>query len=165
MAEALFWVFAVAAVASALGVILNLENTVQAAVSLVVTMLAIAGLFFLLQAEFLGLIQVMVYAGAIVVLFLFVVMLLNLRPGTMGADSQLGVKVLGAVVIAGATAKLVSVLATTDQAYPEVGAGYGTTREVAIDLYTDYVLAFEVAGVLLLAGIVAAVVLAKRTLQ
>ena len=150
----------------ALGVILNVRNTIGAAVNLIVTMLAIAGLFFLLHAEFLGLVQIMVYAGAIVVLFLFVVMLLNLREGVQGADSQLGIKLLGGGALAVAGIMLARVLRPQHPVeLAEVDAMYGTTRVLAEALYTDYVLAFEVAGILLLAGIVAAVVLAKRSLS
>ena len=75
----LFYLFAALAVISALGMVLNVRNTVAAAMSLVVTMVALAVIYVLLEAHLVAAIQMMVYAGAIVVLFLFVVMLLNLR--------------------------------------------------------------------------------------
>ncbi len=165
MADALFWVFSAAAVASGIGVVANVRNTIYAAMSLVVAMLAVAGLYFLLFAQFVGLIQIMVYAGAIVVLFLFVIMLLNLRGGSMGAESQPLLKLVGSGVIALATLKVASVLAAIHKPWPDVGPEYGTTRTVAEELYTDYVLAFEIAGVLLFAGIVAAVIIGKRSLD
>ncbi len=161
----LFWVFSAAAIASGVGVVANVKNTINAALSLVVTMLALAGLYFTLHAEFVGLIQVLVYAGAIVVLFLFVIMLLNLRGGVMGGESQPAIKLLGGALLGAATFKLSSILTGSQAAWPEVEGGFGTTRSMAQILFTDYVLAFEVAGVLLLAGIVAAVVLAKKTLD
>ncbi len=164
MADALFWIFAVGAIAAGLGVVLNVQNTINAALSLVATLLALAGLFFLLDAQFVALIQVMIYAGAIVVLFIFVIMLLNLRGGPMGADAQPVLKILGGALIAAATVKLAGLLSGLQQPWGELPPGYGTTREIGYALYGDYLLAFEVAGVLLLAGIVAAVVIAKRNI-
>ena len=165
MADALFWIFSAAAVASGISVVANVRNTIYAAVSLVVAMLAIAGLYFLLFAQFVALVQIMVYAGAIVVLFLFVIMLLNLRGGNMGAESQPLLKLIGAGVIGLATLYLARLLADSNAPWPEIGAEYGATRTIALALYTDYVLAFEIAGVLLYAGIVAAVVIGKRNLD
>ena len=79
MEPVLFWVFAALTLAGGAGVVLNLRNSVAAALWLVVSMIALAVLFIMLHAEFIGLIQIMVYAGAIVVLFLFVIMLLNIK--------------------------------------------------------------------------------------
>ena len=156
MADALFWIFSVGAVAAAAGVVLFVRNTINAALSLVATLLALAVLYFLLDAQFVALIQIMIYAGAIVVLFLFVIMLLNLRGGPMGADAQPVLKILGGALIAAATVKLAALLSGPQLPWAELPVGYA--------LYGDYLLAFEVAGVLLLAGIVAAVVLAKRNI-
>ena len=164
MTSLVFYLLAAVTIVGALGVVLQ-RNPVISALFLVMNLGGIAGLFFLLHAEFLGLIQIMVYAGAIVVLFLFVVMLLNLREGVQGADPQLGIKVLGLGALGLATVKLASVLGSVPAQMSEVEPTYGTTHALAVSLYTDYVLAFEVAGILLLAGIVAAVVLAKRSLS
>ena len=163
MRTALFWVLSVSAVSSALGVVGSLRSPINSALSLVVSMLALAGLYILLEAQFVGLIQVMVYAGAIVVLFLFVIMLLNLRgSGTRGAELQPVMKAAGSAVVVGATLWLVRTLAADRAPWPDVDADFGTTRAMGEALYTDYVLSVQVAGVLLLAGIVAAVVLAKK---
>src|SRR5262247_1867301 len=94
----LFYVFAALAVVSALGMVLNLRNTVAAAMSLVVTMIALAGIFVLLEAHLVAVIQIMVYAGAIVVLFLFVVMLLNLRADEFAPGRQRLLKLAGALI-------------------------------------------------------------------
>ena len=147
MADTLFWIFSAVALASAIGVLANVRSTVNAAVSLVVSMLAVAGLYFLLFAQFVALIQVMVYAGA------------------MGAESQPLLKLAGAGVIVLATWKLAGILSTLQRPWPVVGADYGTTRTVGLALYSDYVLAFEIAGVLLFAGIIAAVIIGKRSLD
>ena len=164
MADALFWIFSVGAVLASAGVVLFVRNTINAALSLVATLLALAVLYFLLDAQFVALIQIMIYAGAIVVLFLFVIMLLNLRGGPMGADAQPVLKILGGALIAAATVKLAALLSGPQLPWGELPPGYGTTRAIGYALYGDYLLAFEVAGVLLLAGIVAAVVLAKRNI-
>jgi NADH-quinone oxidoreductase subunit J len=166
MKSALFWIFSVAALGGAAGVVGNVRNPINSALNLVVSMLALAGLYVLLEAQFIGLIQVMVYAGAIVVLFLFVIMLLNLRgSGAAGAETQPLVKIAGTAVVVFAGVYLVRVLAAGRAPWPDVDESYGTTRAIGEALYTDYVLAVQVAGVLLLAGILAAVVLAKKRLD
>ncbi len=165
MEQALFYGFGGLSVLSALGMLLAVRNTVYAALSLVVAMLALAVLFVMLSAEFIGVLQVMVYAGAIVVLFLFVIMLLNLRGGHMGAETQPVVKTLGAALVVAATLQLGAILAGSSRPWPELPAGFGQVASIGRALYTDYVLAVEVAGVLLLAGIVAAVILAKKRLD
>jgi len=165
MRFALFWIFSVAALGGSIGVVANVRNPINSALNLVVTMLALAGLYVLLEAQFVGLIQVMVYAGAIVVLFLFVIMLLNLRgSGTTGAEVQPLVKIAGTAVVAISSFFLLRVLSTGRAPWPDVDPSYGTTRAIGEALYTDYVLAVQVAGVLL-AGILAAVVLAKKRLD
>jgi NADH-quinone oxidoreductase subunit J len=165
MEATLFYVLSGAAIAGGAGVVLNLRNAVSAAMCLVLSMLALAGLFVLLHAEFIGLIQVLVYAGAIVVLFLFVIMLLNLKADTMGAENQPVLKIVGTLVAGAVTVKLVSMVTLLRTPWPEVEPSFGTTREMGRILYTDYVLPFEITGILLLAAIVGAVTLAKKRLD
>jgi NADH-quinone oxidoreductase subunit J len=163
--QVLFYVFSSAALLSAGGVVLNVRNTVYAALCLVVSMLSIAVLFIMLSAEFIGVIQVMVYAGAIVVLFLFVIMLLNLKSEDMGAESQPLLKLVGTLLILVVSVKLVALLSGTRKSWPELDSEFGTVKAVGGVLYTDYLLAFEIAGVLLLAGLVAAVVIGKQRID
>ncbi len=163
--RALFWCFGGLSIVSAAGVVLNVRSTVNSALSLVVCMLSLAVLFIMLHAEFAGVLQVMIYAGAIVVLFLFVIMLLNLQGGAMGAESQPWLKIVGAGLVIGATVQLTALLPGPPRPWPEIPDGFGQVRFIGMSLFTDYVLAFELAGVLLLAGIVAAVVLAKKSLD
>jgi NADH-quinone oxidoreductase subunit J len=165
MEQVLFWIFGGLSVFSATGVVLNVRNTINAALSLVVCMLSLAVLFIMLHAEFIGVLQVMVYAGAIVVLFLFVIMLLNLRGGVMGAETQPVLKVAGAGIVIAATAQLAALLRGPARPWPELPESFGQVRDVGLVLFTDYVLVFELAGVLLLTGIVAAVILAKKTID
>jgi NADH-quinone oxidoreductase subunit J len=165
MEAALFYSFSIIAVAGALGVLLNVRNSINAALSLVVTMLALAVLFIMLNAEFIGVLQVMVYAGAIVVLFLFVVMLLNLRGGSMGAESQPVLKAVGALIVTAVSVKLALLLQLAPRPWPEISEEYGSVAQMGQVLYTDYLLAVQAAGVLLLAGIVGAVIMAKRSID
>jgi NADH-quinone oxidoreductase subunit J len=161
----LFYAFAVLAVVFALGMVLNVRNTVAAALSLVVTMTALAAIYVLLEAHLVAAFQIMVYAGAIVVLFLFVVMLLNLREDRFAPGRQwlaklgaLGVAVLG----------LAQLLRLASFGFPEpppLPEGFGGYRQVGIALFTDYVLLVEMAGLLLLAAIVGALILAKRKID
>lgn len=165
MIELLFYVFAALAVAGALGMVLNVRNTVAGALSLVVTMISLGGVYVLLEAYLIGVLQILVYAGAIVVLFLFVVMLLNLRHDEFTPERQRGLKVvasvLGVVVLASLLG-LVSVELGPAAALPE---GFGGYRAVGAQLFTDYVLVFEATSLLLLAAMVGAVILAKRKID
>lgn len=160
-----FYLFGAIAVVSALAMVLNVRNTVAAAMSLVVTMIALAVTYVTLEAHLIAALQIMVYAGAIVVVFLFVVMLLNLRRDDFPRPRQVltkGAGVVFALGIAGAFLQLVP------QALPtvrEIPADFGSYAQVGRALYRDYVLAFEVTSFLLLAAIVGAVVLAKRRLD
>ena len=165
MEEILFYVFGPLAVLSAAGVVLSTKSTINSALYLVVSMLSLAVLFIMLRAEFVGVLQIMVYAGAIVVLFLFVIMLLNLQEGEMGPVGQPVLKTIGGVLILAATVKLASLLRAGPRVKPELPETFGQVRDVGTVLFTDYLLAFEVTGVLLLAGIVAAVMLAKKSVD
>ena len=160
--QILFYVFGALAVVFALGMVLNLRNTVAGAMSLVVTMVSLAGIYVLLEAHLVAVIQIMVYGGAIVVLFLFVVMLLNLRQDDFSPGRQVLVKTgaaaLGVVVLA----QLLRILGVGLPEAPPLPEGFGGYRMLGIALYTDYVLLVELVSLLLLAAIVGALILAKR---
>ena len=161
----IFWAFAALAVASALACITR-RSAVASALWLVVTLFSLAALFVLLDAQFIAVLQVLVYAGAIMVLFLFVIMLLNLgRAGPTDLKGPLGLGV--GVFLAGLLLVQLLVLRRT------VPAGGGPARPaleqgmippVARPLFTTYLVPFEITSILLLAAIVGAVVLAKRKL-
>jgi NADH-quinone oxidoreductase subunit J len=160
-----FYLFAALAVAGALGMVLNLRNAVAGAMSLVLTMIALGGVYVLLEAYLVGVLQILVYAGAIVVLFLFVVMLLNLRGEAFGAERQGFAKLLGVAVVAVLLAEFVWLLPGAFGPAPAVPEGFGGYRAIGLALFTDWVLAFEVTSLLLLAAMVGAVVLAKRRID
>ncbi|HEX5066669.1 MAG TPA: NADH-quinone oxidoreductase subunit J [Myxococcota bacterium] len=162
--QVLFYLFAAFAVVSALGMVLNVRNTVAAALSLVVTMVALAGIYVLLEAHLVAAIQVMVYGGAIVVLFLFVVMLLNLRSDAFAPGRARLQKLAGALLGIALLAQIVRSSVALPAA-PPVPPGFGGYRQLGIALYTDYVLLVEIASLLLTAAIVGALILAKRKID
>ncbi len=164
-AAGVFYVLAALAVASAIGMVLNLRNTVAGAMCLVVTMISLAGIYVVLEAHLVAVLQIMVYAGAILVLFLFVVMLLNLRSDSFSPARSKVARIAGVIVGAGALAGFLGLLPGSLPAVADVPPSFGTYREVGLSLYRTYVVAFEVASLLLLAAIVGAVVLAKRRLS
>jgi NADH-quinone oxidoreductase subunit J len=155
-----------ACLAGALGVVLS-ENPVHAALSLVGTLFGIAVLFVAQEANFLAAVQVIVYAGAIVVLILFVLMLLGVdRVEDLRVEPLVGQRVAAAVVSLGILALTVGALASTgyevtgvvgevDQAVPDVD-------RLGRSLFTDYVYAFEITSVLLVIAVVGAILLARR---
>ena len=165
MTDALFYLFALLAVAGALGMLLNTKNTVAGALSLVGTMVSLGAIYVLLDAYLIGVLQILVYAGAILVLFLFVVMLLNLRQDAFSPERLRGTKALG-VLIGGLVAlELILLLPAGLGPAAEIPADFGGYRTVGAALFTDWVLAFEVTSLLLLAAMVGAVVLAKRSID
>ncbi len=164
---ALFVVLAVATVVAALLVILQ-RNPVNSAIFLIVTFFCLAGIYLLLHAEFVAIIQVLVYAGAIMVLFLFVIMLLNLEKeqkfvATHRLQKIVGV-LLGAILLfqTGVIFKSALLEGTKGNFPAEQVAAVGNTQVVARLLFTDFLLPFEITSVLLLVAIVGAIVLAKR---
>jgi NADH-quinone oxidoreductase subunit J len=165
-----FWAFAVLALGSAV-LCVSRQSPVASALWLVVTMFALAALFVLLDAQFIAVLQVLVYAGAVMVLFLFVIMLLNLGRGA-GQDRKGVVGVTVGVMLA---ATLFVQLKFLRQAAPpaliqvpnamaQLQLQHGMVGSVAGPLYSDFLVPFEITSVLLLAAVVGAVVLAKRKL-
>jgi NADH-quinone oxidoreductase subunit J len=150
----------------ALGVILS-ENPVHAALSLVATLFGIAVLFVAQEANFLAAVQVIVYAGAIVVLFLFVLMLLGVdRVEDLTVEPLVGQRVAAAVVSLGILALSVGALASTGYeatgVVGEIDAGVPDINRLGESLFTDYLYAFELTSLLLVIAVVAAILLARR---
>lgn len=160
----LFYAFGLLAVLSALGMVLNLRNTVAAALSLVVTMVSLAGIYVLLGAHLVAAIQIMVYGGAIVVLFLFVVMLLNLRSDAFQAPRLRALKFAGALLGVVLLIEALRLMGGFPEP-PPTPEGFGGYRQLGIALYTDYVLIVEMISLLLTAAIVGALILAKRKID
>ena len=169
----IFAAFALVAVVCAISVVLA-RNPIHSALFLLVTFLMVAGIFFMESAEFVGAVQILVYAGGIMVLFLFVIMLVNVQrlPATEPYQKQ----IVAAVVLG----FCLNVLFDSQLVLAPVGGGeefrpdafrlaagrlLGNSQAVAWGLYRDYLLPFEIASVFLLVAIVGAVVLGRRSVE
>ncbi|MBI4314169.1 MAG: NADH-quinone oxidoreductase subunit J [Candidatus Omnitrophica bacterium] len=153
-------------VGSALGVVLA-RKPIYAVLSLVATLFGMASLFILLGAFFVAAIQILVYAGAILVLFLFVVMLLDLSDEAAPQKRTLTLRAIGFVFGAAFISKLYFALSFFPNSPLAIHESmkYGTAREIGKLLFTVYWLPFELSSMLVLVGIIGAVVLAKRKLD
>ncbi len=165
-----FYLFGIIAMASAV-LFVTRKSPVSAALWLVSTMFSLAALFVMLDAQFIGAIQVLVYAGAIMVVFLFVIMLLNLgQPSELSDARGLPWKLVAGGVGAAILAMIFAVTRTKAPEALRLPPGYaakqiatlGAIEPVAGPLFREYLLAFEITSVLLLAAIVGAVALARR---
>jgi NADH-quinone oxidoreductase subunit J len=165
----LFFAFAGVTIAAALGVVTS-RNPVHSALFLVLTFFSCSAIWLMLEAEFLAITLVLVYVGAVMVLFLFVVMMLDINVVKMrqGFVSYLPVGILFAllmlavmVYVVGPFGPDVMGTAALDNAVKHA-ADYSNTEALGEILYTDYVLAFEIAAVILLVAIIAAIALTLR---
>jgi NADH-quinone oxidoreductase subunit J len=168
----LFFVLAIVAVAAGVGVIAQ-RNATRSALFLLVNFCCLAGLYILLNAQFVAIVQVIVYAGAVVVLFLFVVMLLGADKAEESTEPQgsraqaiqrvqgLVGLVLGALLLVGIVWALVLTGAGALPAFQPTD----NVRQLGIALLTDFVVPFELVSLILLVAIISAVVLAKKRLE
>ena len=162
MTQILFMFFAAVALGAAINVLAQ-KHVLYSSLSLIVMLTSISALFVLLQAEFLAVINVIVYAGAIMVLFVFVIMLLNLPADEDGADRLRWLKFIGIpmglflLFMVGRTVWNVGGTETTTEIA-------GTPRAIGASLFTDYVLPFELTSLLILIALMGAVVFAKKDL-
>jgi NADH-quinone oxidoreductase subunit J len=162
METLIFFLFAALALGSAIVVVVH-RSPVYATLSLVLTLFSVAVLFVLLGAPFVGALQVLVYAGAIVVLFLFVIMLLNIQreeSAHAGRGAQLWVALLGAVIFLG-----MLFLGFWRGGFPAVRPltpESVSLKALAAELFSRYLLPFEIVGLLLLVAVIGATVAARR---
>lgn len=164
MEQFLFFLFSILALGGGVGVVV-LRDPVRGALSLVSCFFCLACLFLLQAAELLAVMEVMVYAGAIMVLFVFVIMLVEkhdepILPRSLVRRIMAPVKI-GAVAVVAANIAIVIRKATLPAAEP-LSAGFGTTKEIGRLFFTDFVFEFELASVLLLVAIVGAVMLSRK---
>jgi NADH-quinone oxidoreductase subunit J len=162
MSEAAFFILAVLTVVAAAGVIV-LSNPVHSAMSLVMTLFLIAVHYVALQAHLVAALQIIVYAGAVMVLFLFVIMLLNLQaeehPPVATASKALGIA--AAATLALMLGRALWPVGPASSGV-QVGPEFGTTRALGLALFKDNVVAFELTSLLLLVAVVGSIVLARR---
>lgn len=180
----LFFLFATVALFSAIMMILH-RNPIYCAIFLIVTLFALAGFYVLLNAPFVASVHIIVYAGAIMVLFLFVIMLLNLKRDPIRERGKLARRAFAALLVIILLAEIgILISAPFFAGTAENGAGQiaggaivglangssadstmaGNTVNIGRQMFTTYLLPFEIASVLLLVGIIGAVILAKRNL-
>ena len=163
----LFWLFALVMLGFGAAVILN-RNPIASALSLVICFMGLSALFMSLDAFFIGIIQVLVYAGAVMVLFLFIIMLLDLRMEQL--------RKLNIIAIAGGVAVamaffiqiyfVIGQLSAAKQPFPPLTAAKtDDVHNVGLLLFTNYTLPFQIIGVLVLVATVGVIVLSKRELR
>ena len=159
----LFYLFATVLTVAALGVI-TVKNSVHAALLLVLTFFTAAALWLLLQAEFLAIALVLVYVGAVMVLFLFVVMMLDIKvePLREGFVRYLPIGAIVAIVMLVEMLGLIGLKTMSAQALPADPAGASNTAWLGKALFTQFLLPFEVAAVILTVALIAAVMLTLR---
>lgn len=164
LSEIAFWILSVIAIAGGLVTIFS-RNPVYSVLALIVTFFAIAGHYLLLNAQFLAMVHVMVYAGAIMVLFLYVVMMLNLNRLD---DHKRVFTSRATAVIAGGILMLVliAVVQRTDELTglqaQEGSQAMGLTKNLGMVLYKEYLVPFEMASILFVSAMVSAVYLTKK---
>jgi len=160
-----FFYFSSVTVVSAI-LTVSMRNPVQSTIALLSALLHVAGLFILLHAEFIAAIQIIIYAGAILVLYLFVLMLLNLKGDETVLHQQFGFALFFSAVLLGEILLALFQSPLFDKGVPSsmetIPPFRGNTESIGFALFTDYLLPFEMIGILLLGGIVGALVLAKQ---
>jgi NADH-quinone oxidoreductase subunit J len=165
MGFVLFFILAGLMIVSAAGVVLT-QHPVRSAMCLVMTLFVMAVFFIFLDADFVAALQVVVYAGAIMVVFLFVIMLLNLQEDPEPRRVSRGFTAVGLASLFALVLlylfKRAGVLLPGPGMATDVAAGFGSTESVGLRLFTHYLLQFEITGLLMLASVIGAVVLAKR---
>jgi NADH-quinone oxidoreductase subunit J len=166
MEATVFWVLGAITLVSAFFVVI-VRRPIHNVLFMILTMIGLAGLFIMLQAEFVAMVQLIVYAGAVMVLFLFVIMLLNLDEMSLPYDPR-GFRWWIGIGMALALAVMLFPVLKAVLPAGEPGAtalaktGLSNTELIGRELFTSYLLPFEVASVLLLAAIIGAVVLVKK---
>ena len=163
MGEALFfYIFAALTVIGSI-IVVSHKNPVASAISMVLTFFFTAVLFVLLRAQFIAAIQVLVYAGAIIVLFLFTVMFLNIKEEALEFDSKnIAKKITFLVIIVAVAGYFASKLTLKLTSPAIISDDFGTVQGVGRLLFTDYLLPFELTSVLILAAIIGVVSIARR---
>jgi NADH-quinone oxidoreductase subunit J len=163
----LFYIFAAMVLAGGVLTITR-RNAIHSAISLIVSLLGVAGLYLLQQAEFLFAVQIVLYVGGIMVLFLFVIMLVNLDLAARQRQfNRQWLVALAAVALVGAEVSYFiyrgsGSIHIADVPVPGTPAGLGNTEIIADSLFGEYLLPFEIASILLLVAVVGSVVMAKK---
>ena len=170
----LFYFFGIGLLTTA-GIAVVFKNPMHSIISIIVSFFFISGLYLLLSAQFLAVIQIMVYAGAILVLFLFVIMLFDLQKSEYQKDKFTKFDIISIILVGAGASKVIALAITSNSVVnfskaKEVSKDFGTVKTVATSLFGktgeigQHSFVFEAISVLLLAAIISAVVLAKKKL-
>ena len=164
--QTVFYIFSALLLMSA-GLMITVRNPVFAALFLILTFFSSAAIWLLLEAEFLAITLVVVYVGAVMVLFMFVVMMLDINQSTMraGFAKYLPIGALVAILMALSMGLVINAgeFGLASDSIQRHSADYSNTTELGIALYTDYLYPFEIAGAILLVAIIAAIALTMRS--
>jgi len=162
-ADVLFIAFAALSILGAMGLIL-FRHPMKGAMSLVVTMISLAGLYALLSAKLIFVLQLIVYAGAIMSLMIFIIMFLNIQDNDLPKEEGRFLYLAGgiAIIIPIATFLIKVVKSVPETQVTIVGNGFGGVKEVGLILFQDWLLPFEIVSLLLLVALIGAVVLAGK---
>jgi NADH-quinone oxidoreductase subunit J len=164
--DIIFWILSSGAIISAL-LMVTRKSAVPSALMLIVTFCFLAALYLTLNAQFLAVVQVTVYAGAIMVLVVFVIMLLNIRNEKYSLTANWKT-MIGVLCVAGILAQIVAMFVMASDKLPKQmnakALELGTVESVGMKLYTSYAFPFEMASIILIAAAVGAIVLAKKKL-
>jgi NADH-quinone oxidoreductase subunit J len=168
METVMFYLLAALTLVAASFVVI-LRRPIHNVLFMIVTMIGLAGLFIILHAEFVAMVQLIVYAGAVMVLFLFVIMLLNLDEVSFPEDPRslrwwlgIGMAVAFGILLFPALARFVLPSSGDVSQVAQTIAGVSNTKVIARELFTTYLLPFEITSVLLLSAIIGAVILVKK---
>ena len=162
--EILFWFLSALALGSAIMVVAS-RSPVHSILYLILTFFAISGHYILLNAQFLAIVNIIVYAGAIMVLFLFVVMLMNLNADSEPPLSNKWILYIGGIAGGSLLLVIIAALKQTDTSNMPTqmsGGTVGLIKNLGVLLFTDYVFPFEISSVLFLSAMIGAVVISKR---
>lgn len=164
MAEAwFFYIFAALCVIGSIAVVSH-KNPVTSAIAMVLTFFFTAVLFILLRAQFVAVIQVLVYAGAIIVLFLFTVMFLNIKEEALQFDAKnIAKKITFLLIIVSVTGFFASKMVLNMNSAQSAGDNFGTVESVGKELFTRFLLPFELTSVLIIVAIIGVATIARRS--
>jgi len=168
--EIIFFIILAAVAGFSSVMMITRRNPVISAIFLILNFFALAGLYLLLNAQFIAVVQVIVYAGAIMVLFLFVIMLLNTGKEEHILATKKGIKLFAILVASLVFAQIVYLIVMQNPSLglspdPAASINSGTVEKIGRELYTNYIIPFEAAGFLLLAATIGALLLAKKKLD
>lgn len=157
----LFYIFSLFALSGAIGLI-SFKHPLNSAISFIVTLFALAGFFALLSAKMLFAMQIIVYAGAIMVLILFVIMFLNVREKDLLKEPKKVYYILFSAIILSPIVLFISNSLLVSESFAIAYADFGGVKDIGKELFLEWVLPFELVSILLLVSIVGSVVIAKK---